>query len=222
VVLTEANNVSNVETTSTFYMYDSLRLYFTNGGGRCYIVSVGSYKDDIQKSAIEGGLAVVAKEDEPTLLLFPDAPLLSGNQLYELQQAALRQSADLGDRFAIMDLIETEGVDAKESYKAFRDNIGINKKKDGTAGLATAIIPGPGRSPWCGKMQNGGRAGVCDLPDAICIPIGHYNDFIGWRFGFGDACQALLETFTSVMHRYNNGYSYFQFLSFHCAHVQPS
>jgi phage tail sheath protein FI len=137
VTLTENNSVSNVETNTTYLLYDSIRLYFANGGGRCYIVSVGQYgkspKDEISKEDIEAGLAVIAKEDEPTMLLFPDATRLTGTKLYELQQAALKQAASLGDRFAIMDLLETEGISAKETYKEFRNNIGINDLAYGAA-----------------------------------------------------------------------------------------
>jgi len=150
VALTETNTVSEVETTTTYPLYDSIRLYFANGGGRCYIVSVGQYgkspQDEIKKEDIQAGLAVIAKEDEPTMLLFPDATQLSGNKLYELQQAALSQAAKLGDRFVIMDLLETEGTTAKAAYKEFRNNVGINNLPYGAAytpylkaGLAKAV-----------------------------------------------------------------------------------
>lgn len=137
IVLTETNSVSSVATHTTYLLYDSIRLYFTNGGGRCYIVSVGQYgkspKDEIRKTDIEEGLAVIAKEDEPTLLLFPDATKLGGTQLYELQQIALKQAASLGDRFVIMDLIESEAMDTKAAYKEFRNHIGINNLPYGAA-----------------------------------------------------------------------------------------
>ena len=137
VALTENNTVSEVETSTTYLLYDSLRLYFSNGGGRCYIVSVGQYgkspQDEISKGDIEGGLAVIAREDEPTMLLFPDATLLGGTRLYDLQQSALKQAADLGDRFVIMDLLEKEGTTAKEEYKEFRNSIGINSLLYGAA-----------------------------------------------------------------------------------------
>jgi hypothetical protein len=137
VTLTENNTVSSVETKTTYLLYDSLRLYFANGGGRCYIVSVGQYgkdpKDTISKEKIEVGLAVIAKEDEPTMLLFPDATRLTGTKLYELQQAALKQAADLGDRFVIMDLLEPADATAKEAYQEFRNNVGINNLLYGAA-----------------------------------------------------------------------------------------
>jgi phage tail sheath protein FI len=137
VVLNEDNTVGEVETTTQYPFFDSIRIYFANGGGRCYIVSVGQYgkipKDEIKKEDILNGLAVIAKEDEPTMIIFPDATMLSGTGLYELQQAALQQAADLGDRFVIMDLLEEDGATLKEKYKEFRNNIGINSLPYGAA-----------------------------------------------------------------------------------------
>ncbi len=121
-----------VTLSNQYYMYDSLELFYANGGGKCYIVSVGTYGTTIQKSALKGGLDTVALEDEPTLLLFPDAPLLnSENDFYALQQDALSQAANLMDRFAIMDL--RLDSNEKTDVQKFRDNIGINNLKYGAA-----------------------------------------------------------------------------------------
>ena len=55
-------------------------MYFANGGGPCYIASVGDYSgapslgDDT--SGLKGGLNKIASFDEPTLLVFPDAQAL--------------------------------------------------------------------------------------------------------------------------------------------------
>ena len=48
VEVDEGNNyaVSAVIIDTRFYMYDALRLFFDNGGGPCYIVSVGLYSGD--------------------------------------------------------------------------------------------------------------------------------------------------------------------------------
>jgi len=63
--------------TLTYLMFYSLKMYFANGGGPCYIVSVGNYDDPIAKgnedSGLLGGLKALEKEDEPTLIIFPDA-----------------------------------------------------------------------------------------------------------------------------------------------------
>ncbi len=62
---------------SKFKMYYGLKLFFQNGGGKCYVISVGDYSSPITKSDFEDGLGVLEKEDEPTLILFPDATSLT-------------------------------------------------------------------------------------------------------------------------------------------------
>lgn len=132
--------VDSVDVPDRFYMYDALRLFFDNGGGRCYIVSVALYEEAVQNGVeladLQEGLEQVRKYDEPTILLSPDAVLLSDkNAFYTLQQRALRQANDLQDRFAIFDLRENdENIGTwKEVYEDFRDNIGINHLKYGAA-----------------------------------------------------------------------------------------
>ncbi|WBX98275.1 phage tail sheath family protein [Chryseobacterium gambrini] len=64
---------------SDFKMYYAMQMYFANGGGPCYIVSVGDYEDDVtvgtiatQQGTLLYGLELLKKEDEPTLIVFPD------------------------------------------------------------------------------------------------------------------------------------------------------
>lgn len=89
---------------SPFAMYYSMQMYFANGGGPCYIISVGGY-DAITptKTDLKAGLTELEKEDEPTLILFPDATALSANDLYDLSNDALMQCNKLQDRFSIID-----------------------------------------------------------------------------------------------------------------------
>lgn len=102
--------VNQPSSPSTFLMYYALQMYFANGGGPCYIVSVNTYeKEDgtknlISFSELDGGLALLKSEDEPTLILFPDAAgLASDNDFYALYKNALTQCHDMQDRFAIID-----------------------------------------------------------------------------------------------------------------------
>ncbi len=37
------NVVTGVKRTATYYMYDSIRMFFLNGGSVCYIVSIGEF-----------------------------------------------------------------------------------------------------------------------------------------------------------------------------------
>ncbi len=121
-----------------FYLYDALRMYFANGGGRCYIVSIGSYKDGkVELSPLSLGLQQIAKVDEPTLLLAPDAVSLDNKDLYVWQQQAIAQCAELKDRFTICDLLPADPLKNGELFEdrvtQFRDNIGISELKYGAA-----------------------------------------------------------------------------------------
>ena len=97
---------------SKFKMYYSLQMFFANGGGPCYIASVGTYegktttpaKTDVDKDKLSEGLAEIAKFDEPTLLVFPDATTLDNDKYSTLLSEALKQCADLQDRFTVMDV----------------------------------------------------------------------------------------------------------------------
>lgn len=105
--LTRNIQVPAPASTSPFKMYYALQLYFANGGGPCYIISVGDYSGGtVSKSDLgaSGGLAELAKEDEPTLIVFPDATSISTvANFYDLYEEAMTQCQLLQDRFTIVD-----------------------------------------------------------------------------------------------------------------------
>jgi uncharacterized protein len=121
-------------TTVQFILYPSIKSFFENGGSDCFIVSIGNYNNNLQKSDFIKGLDIVSKKDEPTMLLFPEAVNLPGIDLYDIQKLALKQAADLGDRFCIFDL---KFAAAKEDHdimvNEFRNNIGTDNLKFGAA-----------------------------------------------------------------------------------------
>ncbi len=122
------------DTSLSFILYHSMQLYFANGGGKCYIVSVGKYTDSLKKISFINGLDAVAQIDEPSLLVFPDAIHLPGNDVYEVQQAALQQAASLQDRFCIFDIrLATDTATHSHAVNEFRSNIGLNNLKHGAA-----------------------------------------------------------------------------------------
>jgi len=123
---------------SKFHLYDSIRLFYDNGGGSCYIVSVGGYGSEIElgdnSTGLKGGLEQLKKYDEPTLILFPDAVNLSADKLGILQQAALQLCSRLGDRFVIMDVKDSAaGNTLLNDLETFRNNVGMNHLKYGSA-----------------------------------------------------------------------------------------
>jgi phage tail sheath protein FI len=98
--------------TVHYKMYHSMLAYFANGGGPCYVISVGSYTDAIAANKLDntdtasnkGGLTIAKKIDEITLYLFPDAASLGPSDYYNLYKSALDECASLQDRFAIIDV----------------------------------------------------------------------------------------------------------------------
>ncbi len=124
------------QTNPSYCLYDSVRLYFDNGGARCYIVSVGDHSQPVGAAGLIEGLATVAKEDEPTLLVFPDAIAIASNAFYDVQIAALDQCGDLQDRFAILDLLEQKDgspLSLDAGVEDFRERIGVRNLKYGAA-----------------------------------------------------------------------------------------
>ena len=105
---------------SVHNMYYALQMYFANSGGPCYIVSVGDYSSKIVDigtllSGLLGGLTALEKEDEPTLIVFPEGSnFSSADNYYSLINSALNQCGKLQDRFAIFDVHgdKTTDVDA--------------------------------------------------------------------------------------------------------------
>lgn len=117
-----------------FHLYNAVRMFYANGGGDCYIVSIGLYESVVTTMALAAytpGLAALAAEDEPTLILAPDAVNLSADDLGSLQVDILAQCAKLQDRFGVFDIKETGDLDADAS--AFRNNVGVNDLKYGAA-----------------------------------------------------------------------------------------
>lgn len=130
----------NMPNTQRYFMYDSMRLFFDNGGGDCYIVSVGKFGtaptagDEVLGTGFRGGVKALEKVDEPTIILFPDAcnMVTSGNDdagFYSLQQMVLEQCAKLQDRVGVFDIKENVTGGQKKGVENFRNNIGINNLK---------------------------------------------------------------------------------------------
>ncbi len=134
VTLDDDNGVRGTAINPRYYLYDSLRLFFDNGGGPCYIISVGAYGNGtIGKAELLAGLEALRKEDEPTLIVIPDAALLGDNDLAEVQQKMLAQCEELQDRFAILDVKYNAAKTPEEMAGTFRNGIGMKALKYGAA-----------------------------------------------------------------------------------------
>ena len=96
-----------LKTTTMFRLYDSMRIFFQNGGAACYICSVGGYDKKIDKDELLKGVAPFVKEQEPTIMLVPDAVSLdSADKCASVQNELLSHCAKMQNRFAILDVYD--------------------------------------------------------------------------------------------------------------------
>ncbi len=134
-----ADGSSDAPLLHSHLMYYALRMYFDNGGGSCYIVSVARYNSDAtstnkiesteqENELIKKGLDKLQEFDEPTLIVLPDAINLAADDYYSRCVQVLNQCNLLKDRFGIFDVLNNDG-DAAD----FRLKIGGNYLKYGAA-----------------------------------------------------------------------------------------
>ena len=136
IKLNASNEVVDFKTDDNYYLYESMRLFYANGGGDCYVVSVGKTDGGaVLYLDLKAGLDKIAKVDEPTLLVAPDAALMSQADMNNLHQDMLQQCGKLGDRFSIFDLKNdpADGDEFDTEIANFRNGIGMNNLKYGAA-----------------------------------------------------------------------------------------
>lgn len=138
----------NAGEPARFRLAYALRHFYDNGGGRCYVVSIDDYAASAVVSnmvtAHLAGLAALATEEEPTLIVFPDLSAMAPSDTtpaaaasvrasyHSVLMQALNQCATLGDRFLICDLW-VGGPAGIDPVDAFRNGIGTRNLKYGAA-----------------------------------------------------------------------------------------
>ncbi len=127
-----ADQMGSVQISALVYnMHYAIRHYFSNGGGPCYICSVGNFVAAPSVAAYTRGITAIENADEPTLILFPDAVnLAQGTDYYDVLTAALSQCNVRGDRFLLCDVYNGDKEANRDVHiAAFRDGIGSNHLK---------------------------------------------------------------------------------------------
>lgn len=138
IELNSDNSVKSAKVNGVNLLYDTVRMFYANGGGDCFIVSVGDYNSqaaDVDKQDLLDGLASVEKADLPTLLVIPETVHLTNAEAGEVHAAMLAQCNKLQDRFAVLDLVDggNEITPSSDPIGLFRDNVGMNFLKYGAA-----------------------------------------------------------------------------------------
>lgn len=113
-----------------FLLYYSMLHFFQNGGGPCYIVAVGDYKGGVEADRLMAGIEPLVKEQEPTMLVIPDAVLLSAANCISVQQAMLQHCGGrMRSRISVLDVWggDRDRKDpAGDPIEGFRNALGIN------------------------------------------------------------------------------------------------
>jgi phage tail sheath protein FI len=119
------------QVSGKYHLYYSMLLFYANGGGPCYIVSVGNYSDDIEPDRLTDGIETLVKEQEPTIVVIPDAVLLKNqSDCFSVQQAALAHCGSrMRNRVALLDVCDgykDRRDPSGDCIETFRSALGIN------------------------------------------------------------------------------------------------
>ncbi|MBA53172.1 MAG: phage tail protein [Pseudomonadales bacterium] len=136
--------------STLYYLYNSIRLFYQNGGGDAYIVSVGNYgapsgqpmaapgtrriNPNVKLDALLGGVSLLKKEPKPTLYICPEATLLSVADNSELMQSMLLQAEELQTCLCLFDVIgarDPDPINYTQDIETFRNSTGSNGLKYG-------------------------------------------------------------------------------------------
>ena len=125
-VLTQADGKDG----GRFLLYYGMLHFFQNGGGPCYVVSVGDYNGAVEADKLMAGIEPLVKEQEPTMLVIPDAVLLDAKNCISVQQAMLQHCGGrMRNRISILDVWGGH-LDRKDPsgdpIEGFRGALGIN------------------------------------------------------------------------------------------------
>lgn len=134
-----------------YYLYSSIRLFYLNGGGDAYIVSVGSYGQPSNKPLQPGkplvnqhvllndlldGISLLKKVGEPTMYICPEATLLNIANNGTLMQEMLLQNQEMKTAISLFDIIGGKDPDPvlyTNDIQTFRNNTGTNGLSYGAA-----------------------------------------------------------------------------------------
>lgn len=111
-------------------LFSSMALFFQNGGGPCYVVSVGDYSQGIEPKPLTDGIDLLIKEQEPTMVVIPEAIRLPQPDCIAVQQHMLNHCGNvMRNRVAILDISDgyrSRQDPAGDPVEAFRNALGVN------------------------------------------------------------------------------------------------
>ncbi len=134
-----------------YYLYNSVQLFFQNGGSVAYIVSLGPYGTatnssinpgeeitnmNVKLADFQSALAALKKFDDVTMYVAPESTLLSDSEYSTLMETMLLQSSDMQTSISILDVKGGREPDPnlwQDDIAAFRNSTGNNGLSFGAA-----------------------------------------------------------------------------------------
>lgn len=146
----KGTNYSLVRQSTQYRLFDAMKFFFQNGGGPCYIVSVGTYGNGaaptISKGMLDGtddkspgwGLPTLEKEQEPTMVVIPDALSLDRDSCYMVYEQVLAHCGKMMSRIGVFDIYNgykdrRDPSEDTDVIEAFRAGVGANFLNYGAA-----------------------------------------------------------------------------------------
>lgn len=183
---------------TVYYLYNSIRLFYENGGGTAYIVSVGTYGDptkspitpgdditnpNVKLSDLLGGLAVLKQVEDTTMYIAPEGTLLPADENGTLMEEMLLQSGDLGTTVSIFDIIgghEPDPILYTQDIQNFRNSTGNNSLKYGTAyyPFLKTTITESGEVSYL-NINGGDPSGLADIVNPPANPNSSAEQILG-------------------------------------------
>ena len=112
-----------------YYLYNSIKLFYENGGGTAFVVSVGPMvagtgkpmpagdpliNPNVQYTDLNRGLGIGGQEPRITMIVIPDAVLLKEADYYTLLENVLQQCGDSQNRVGIIDVYGGDNPDPEQ------------------------------------------------------------------------------------------------------------
>lgn len=120
-----------------FYLYNSIRLFFLNGGNTCYVLSVGNYQNKISAADLLSGILLLTNEEYSTIAV-PDMVSLTKTDFNTIAQKILSTAATL-NKFAIADVLNGNVTDINKVDSVVADiRIGVGS---GNLGYGAIYFP---------------------------------------------------------------------------------
>lgn len=116
--------VTNAE-APTFFFHQAVSHFFANGGGACWIVSIGKAEagTSLEQEDFEKAIDKLEEVDEVTLICTPESIGLGDVAHYAVQNKSLQHAEKRMDRFAIVDVFNGTDGDIEVDAGNFRQHV---------------------------------------------------------------------------------------------------